>query len=1321
MKTLCSVFTAAMVLAGGSLSASPSTTASFSKWRVTPATRASVQPEPDAWWQPKCSALPANWHASAAKNGVALPPVKEVFNIWIEGKVLLPDGARSGDSQFEIEFPSIGGNLVVYMNGQLVGERLGPFGFLDVTGFVHDGENTLRCFATTDYTDVSQKPEDDILRTRGNSGNFKHHPRLGILSEPILHIRPRPAALRDVWTECNWEKRELSVRHEIVATHATEGWSIHVDVFEEDGKKAIEFDEKNLSLAPGIQTVDVRRIWQDVHPWDIDDGHLYRLKCSLRDEQGRERDVHETVFGFREVGVDGRNVVLNGHPLHLRIEMAWFKLKRETLPWFRQLGLNSYYIQPHPNNWFRLWHEVPDFHAGRNSGVIDLCDKEGIALFLPVVTASNLLKANDAVWKTWQDCNRYFMRAYRKHPSVLAWCVSMNAFNPSDAIAPQNIGIRRTVESYNPKGGDWPCKARQVQAACRFVKELDPSRLVYGHGEGCVGGDFATANNYPNMTPAQEVEDYPEIWTKCGDMPYFACEYGTYDGSYFKQFKKCLITEYAAIYQGARAYEEETQDYRDKLIEAGLKNNGYGQTAAMMASLSPAYDTLEEISQRATARGWRTAGMLGWHRFHGARYGNASNKTVNAVCAEKYMQPFYAYVGGSPDCSDKTHVYAPGEKVEKQIVSMWDSGRGPCRVRSTWRLVAKDGGKCFAEQSAEFELKPFGIAKHPVSFKAPESGEYVFEAVFEADGRESRDSFDISVLSNPEPAACARRIVLFDPKGESQWVKELYPDTVDFSRGMELDPATDIFVIGRRAVDDNSSQPHTPEQVEAGLRVLYLEQMPAVWDLFGLDRNADVFARQAFFAVASPSNALKRLYEGISEDMLSYWRGTPTLVPEYRYTRSNVCGAPKGSGRNAIASTVFEIPEAPSYRPLFACEFDMNFTPLLEWDCGSGCVVFNSFDLTGRVGVDPAATRLARNLFAYLAEVRPAATTPEEKIDLRICASEEDLKRAGIAYERRRAWILKPEGELAAVVGQNLLRWRDYLDYVAITEPGAELGGAWYRRGTTCYLQLGPQLLESRYADEPDGFRQCAVDLSVIRLHQLVGRVKGHLGAAPSAELKAVAAKTRSAGFVDIPQWNLLGPFDGLRYNEVFAKKHPGEDAALTGDLNPNIDYLMNGRTFNFRKQASPDARGYVDVRATIGLPEDLKGTYFAFAVAETESETERDALVAMNLLGWAKLYLNGEPVVDFSDGGFRQQSLDWAVEDPGAYRFRVHLKKGRNIFAFKIQPPKHQQKTADVGFFLKLSEDGYDLSQPFGSAPRSAPIYNDKLRFGAAYGYHAW
>ena len=66
--------------------------------------------------------------------------------------------------------------------------------------------------------------------------------------------------------------------------------------------------------------------------------------------------------------------------------------------------------------------------------------------------------------------------------------------------------------------------------------------------------------------------------------------------------------------------------------------------------------------------------------------------------------------------------------------------------------------------------------------------------------------------------------------------------------------------------------------------------------------------------------------------------------------------------------------------------------------------------------------------------------------------------------------------------------------------------------------------------------------------------MKGHLGAAPSAELKAVAAKTRSAGFVDIPQWNLLGPFDGLRYNEVFAKKHPGEDAALTGDLNPNID-----------------------------------------------------------------------------------------------------------------------------------------------------------------------
>ena len=105
MKALCSVFAAAMVLAGGRLSAAPSTTASFSEWRVTPATRAAVPPEPDAWWQPKCSALPANWHASAAKDGVELPPVKEVFDIWIEGKVHLPEGVRSDDSQFEIEFP----------------------------------------------------------------------------------------------------------------------------------------------------------------------------------------------------------------------------------------------------------------------------------------------------------------------------------------------------------------------------------------------------------------------------------------------------------------------------------------------------------------------------------------------------------------------------------------------------------------------------------------------------------------------------------------------------------------------------------------------------------------------------------------------------------------------------------------------------------------------------------------------------------------------------------------------------------------------------------------------------------------------------------------------------------------------------------------------------------------------------------------------------------------------------------------------------------------------------------------------------------------
>lgn len=1248
-------------------------------------------------------------------------------NGWIRGSFFVPRGKGPKTHLATLEFPSIGGNLVVFVNGKKAGERLGPFGFLDVTDCILPGTNSLLVYATSVYRDVSQTEAEDELRNYMKRSTRDRFPRrAGVCLDPVLHLTKRTGGVFDAWAETSWREKRLTVFAKVPGKPA----EVPVVVRDASGKIV-----KRAKIPSGKDRVDIP--WTDPILWDIDKGYLYTC----------EVDDYSFKFGFREVWTEGRTVMMNGHPLHLRIEMTWFPLDEGNLPFFRQLGLNAMYVQAHPNAWFRYWYEVPDYAgvsgAFKSGEMLDLADREGIAIMLPAVTAApmfDLVHAKDADrwWAKYREMNEYFLARTRHHPSVIASCVSMNIFNPKDAISPQSIGVRRTWQSYQQMGGQWPWKAKLVYEACKIVKAIDPTRLVYGHAEGCVGGDLATANNYQNLTPAQEVWDYPELWAKNGDMPYFACEFGTYDGSYFKEFKRCLLTEYDAIYLGPRAYADETDAYRDKLIETGLKNNFYGASITEIRDLSPAYDDLQDRFERAADVSWRSYGMFAWHHFIGGKYGSPTNLNVHGRSQTKYMQPFLGYVGGWPEHPDKTHVYRPGERVEKGLVAMWDSGRGPLDVAAGWRVVPAAGGRHVAGGKDRFTLTPFAITNRLVSFKAPSPGKWALEAVFAFDGKKVRDRFEFEVRGASAAPRLARRVWLYDPRHESGWVTNVVEGVKIFPMGGDaslLDPKRDILVIGRRAVNSDSSQPHTAELVKAGLRVLYLEQMPASWDLLGLTRNADVFARNAFFAVPKATGALAKLYEGLDEGDLAYWRGRPTLTREYAYTRQNICGAPKGSGRHAIASTVFEIPTSPGYRPLLVCEFDLAYSPLIEWDYGRGCVVYSSLDFTDRVGSDVSATALAANVFRYLDAVEPRAETPPDKLRLHVGLSSEELAKRGIRSEPRTSYTVPLDGEMAGVLSANLVRWRDKLTYPAIVEPGAEMGGAWFRKGEDCYLQVAPEQMDGRYKDVENGFKWTAINTSVERLRQLVGRVQTYLGAAPSEDVAAVAAKSGAGGGLqEIASWNLLGPYQGIRHNDIFepdfeAKTGLAEarKAALAGDLNPNIDYTMNfnqaQQTHNFRPQLGPDADGLVDVGAKLypdGQPALGKDSFFAYAVGELESATDREAILAMNLSGVAVLYVNGEEAVNLLNPWFRTGGLGVVRADPGRLRFRIRLKKGTNVLTLKLANRPNNSKEP-VAFSLKVSDAAYDLKLPYGSQVKKADIYDSRLHFGGAYGYHYW
>ena len=115
------------------------------------------------------------------------------------------------------------------------------------------------------------------------------------------------------------------------------------------------------------------------------------------------------------------------------------------LPLFREIGRNCIYEQPHPQHWCGCWstHPLPD------EELLNLCDEEGIAVFEPTVKAGCMSRVyNDPIFRRdYLKETRMHMRLYRKHPCVIGWSMSMNSFNPKDAIHPDTLGQRWRVRA----------------------------------------------------------------------------------------------------------------------------------------------------------------------------------------------------------------------------------------------------------------------------------------------------------------------------------------------------------------------------------------------------------------------------------------------------------------------------------------------------------------------------------------------------------------------------------------------------------------------------------------------------------------------------------------------------------------------------------------------------------------------------------------------------------------------------------------------------------------------------------------------------------
>ena len=1014
-------------------------------WRVQPAQKPGIPPDPEKWEPVDLNTWEwLRWRhlifGSNAADWTKKSNRDTIHRLWYRQSVPIPS-AWKGERVF-LDFRRIEGDAIVFFNGQRCREVLDPQAEVEITAQADYGsDNVLTVYVTRDYTGISRGYEHDHLRriTREKRNLSMEKWGLGVSAPVRVFTRPQPVAVRDAFVTTSWREKQVAFTLETEATRAVQGLAADIRILDADGNPAHRLSQKLGKMPSGRHTAVVSDGWKDPVPWQLEDGYLYTAVVRLRDRSGQVVDEYPPFsFGFREVWREGRSIILNGRKIRFRL--GWEKnLTLDTLGMFRAMGQNVFEFQPNPTLWWANWHETPIY----DHELLDALDARGCGVIMPVPGVGYLipeLLQNESVRKQYEHELELWLRRYRNRPSILVWANSMNCIGNLETQKPTGMGqsdvVRGTINETT------------VNLGFDILRDHDDTRLVLSHSGGNIG-DISSVNQYLNFAPLQEREEWPMVWAESGDLPYSAVELGQpADRNYWKG-RRFLMTEYFAMYFGDEAYLTETEQGLRKTMDYGLARTGKRVPAEMRWRSGfnhdefPIFWEFHRLFVTQTDRSWRTWGINGGLMYwdHGLNYGFPKDQEKLAQGKYPYRflegkvegrpewanrnfdihaenrQPLLATVAGHPRHTFKTHAFYSDETIRKQVAVVWD-GPGTLELSIRWQAALKGADNPVATGKERIQLEPGDITFRPIQFQAPsvsERDDLTLSMTAEsADGHHrDADQFPIQLFPRPEPLQLDARIVVHDPgMKSSEWLQGLGVEFEQWQKGMALTDV-DLLILGREAVQLSQPLPYTRDDIAQGLRVLVLEQSFPAWEGMGLE-TIETMPRYVFKRdPASPVLA------GIRDADLVNWRGSPDLLPAKEQARFyDIPRVTKWTNSHAVASIALRIPQKTGFRPLLVCEFDNDYSPLMRWRYGSGAVWFSSLDFSGRVGQAPAATRLARNLLQHAAGpvLSPTRTTYYEGNE----SGKALLKRLGVAIAgnwqegsaKRSVLVLGPESDL---------------------------------------------------------------------------------------------------------------------------------------------------------------------------------------------------------------------------------------------------------------------------------------------------------------------
>jgi len=898
----------------------------------------------------------------------------------------------------------------IFVDGQRAGVIGWPGGELDITEFVNPGKRqhlVVNVLAKSDrefvenFVNYDGKKEKAIVYNRGITGtvSLASFPKEIIIASPFIKTSVRNKSITF----------DLSLEGKAISQDLPVNFSFKI--YDADGTLVKE-DSDQISEYKQGTPLSFTYKWESPKLWDYLQPNLYYAVIGA--QIGKASDEIKQRFGFREIRIDGREILLNEKP---------FRFKVSQVPSIRIGGMPSMLKRVMNNiidSNFNLI-ELSTYVDPRQRGTVNFrkewamaADEMGLPVIMPALTFNSYIPwgslGSDKAFADLEKDMAADWNDLRNHPSVLFMMCGFNRFSYFDDQSPYKLGNGKVL--YDHADESYRKIADMGGHIMDIMRRVDGTRPTVSHQSSSVG-DMHLINLYLNLTPLQEREEWLRVWAKNGDRPFTAVEFGcpiTYTlmrgregGCSTVSFSEPLVTEYCAIYFGDDAYVQEIPEYRQSVRKHWKSTRKYSTWhGADEIRFSPVTAQLLQLFNKNTWRSWRSWGMTGgvnpWEnscgwknymkgqietepfkpytdqpytpfidkRFYYCYDKSVRNATGDALVA--LNSPVMAWIAGNTDnFTEKSHNFRSGQTVKKQAVLINDNRNDASFSLECTAFV--NGQKCFSFAN-EGTINSGQNLFIPFEFVLPlecGSGEGRIEMTVSIGKEKCTDTFELNIIQSLN--ASQSIVDVYDHFEKScDKLKSLGFSVRPWDGSGK--PVGDTLIVGADMLADQNFPMQAIETfVKDGGRVVFLENSPEILrNKLGFRASRQV-SRRAYPVTTMKGNPV---CVGFDKEKLRDWQGRGSTIPETAHVeldKTGTNGVPMygyhWGNTGSVASTMIEKPHCSSFSPIFEGEFGLAYSPLMEMRYGKGLVLLNTFDLINRDIADPVADNLLCRLVNY--------------------------------------------------------------------------------------------------------------------------------------------------------------------------------------------------------------------------------------------------------------------------------------------------------------------------------------------------------------------